>query len=177
MPHPSPADDFIPELYEELKHIAQRLLPGGRQTPTLQPTALVNELYLHVASQEGLTPKDLAHFKAIAARKIREILIDYERRRNSEKRGGRALRVTLSDDVAAASHQDIEFLDLEAALRGLERKEPRAAHLFEQRLFGGLTIAELAAEHSLSERTIKGDLRFAKAWLRARLAADGPLPP
>ncbi len=157
--------------YEELRRLAstvKRTDPGA----TLSPTTLVNEAWLKLASSPHFTSTSQLHFKRIAARAMRQVLIEAARRRNSTKRGGGGWGLTLvtfdeATDSAATSGK--ELIALDAALEELARMNPRQAVMVESRFFGGLDVAETAALLDVSEATILRDWRAAKAWLAHEL--------
>lgn len=157
-------------VYEELRAIASRMMSRERAGHTLQPTVLVHEAYIKLIDQESFRWNDRAHFLAIAARAMRQILIDYARRRGADKREGGWRRVTLDEEMALGAGSDLELLDLDSALVRLAVLDGRAAHVAELRLFGGLSVEEAAHVLSVSPRTIKGDWAMARMWLSRELA-------
>lgn len=157
-------------VYDELRAVASRLMSRERAGHTLQPTVLVHEAYIKLIDQESLRWNDRAHFLAIAARAMRQILIDYARRRGAGKRGGEWQRVTLDEEIALGPGPDLELLDLDSALERLAALDERAAHVAELRLFGGVSVEEAAHVLSVSPRTIKGDWAMARMWLSRELA-------
>ena len=156
-------------VYDELRAVASRIMSRERPGHTLQPTVLVHEAYMKLIDQESLRWNDRAHFLAIAARAMRQILIDYARRRGTDKRGGPWKRVTLDDEIALGPGPDLELLDLNSALERLAALDGRAAHVAELRLFGGLSVEEAAHVLSVSPRTIKADWAMARMWLSREL--------
>lgn len=153
-----------------LRQIAARLLQRERPDHTLEPNALVNELYLRLMSTQGLDYQDRAHFLALAAQAMRRILIDHARARASAKRGGAQPRASLSGVAGwtpALSNEDL--LGLDAALTELESVDPRAARVVELRFFGGLREEDVAAALGVSIITVKRDWKAARAWLATRL--------
>jgi RNA polymerase sigma factor (TIGR02999 family) len=169
-----PLDELFSVAYEELRRLAYSVKRHDSSL-TLNPTALVNEAWLKLASSPPFASTSPLHFKRIAARAMRQVLVEAARRRNASKRGGDAdvIVVAFDDalDQAAASGED--FLALEDALTELERLEPRQAMLVESRFFGGLDVAETAALLDVSEATVHRDWRAAKAWLSHRLRPAG----
>jgi RNA polymerase sigma factor (TIGR02999 family) len=163
-------DVLMPQVYEELRRIAARYLKQERTNHTLQPTALVNEVFLKFDRQARLDVVGRTHFVALAATAMRQILIDYAKRKKSAKRGGGALVITL-DEAASLSEANSEaILDLEAALEKLERLDPTEARIVELKFFGGLTEAEIASELGMSDRWVRDQWAHARAWLRRELA-------
>jgi RNA polymerase sigma factor (TIGR02999 family) len=166
--------DAAPELdalfsaaYEELRRLASSV---RRRDPslTLNPTALVHEAWLKLAESPPGALVSRLHFKRVAARAMRQVLVDAARRRIAGKRGGGALLVTL-DEVVPAGGAAADVLALDAALREFERASPRQAAVIEHRFFGGLEMAEIAALLGVSEATVLRDWRAAKAWLAVAL--------
>ena len=168
------AEELFRALYRELRIIAANRLRAERGGHTLQPTALVNELYLRLADREALRIEDRGHFFAIAARTMRRILIDYERARKANKRGGDLDRLSLSvvdQFKRSGSAEDLTILD--DALSRLYELQPRAVHVVELRCFAGLQEREISALLGVSVNTVNRDWRFARAWLRSELACMG----
>ena len=166
--------DLLPLLYDELRGLAASFM--RRQPPghTLQPTALVNEAYLKLAGQQGLSFARRASFFALAATVMRKLLVDHARARNAAKRGGDAVRVTLDEGIAGLPSRDVDFEDLDTALAELGRLDERQARIVELRFFAGLGIEETAAALDLSPATIKREWATARAWLHRRLSGRGP---
>ena len=162
-------------LYADLRRLARaQLYRAGRSTGQIETTTLVHELYLRLAPG-GLKSENRASFLNLAARVMRQVIIDLARRRRARKRG-EALRVAWPDwyEPAEQSALDqIDLLALEAALGALERESPRLSELVDLRFFGGLTFTEIAALNGLSERTLKRDWRRARAFLEAELGPGG----
>jgi RNA polymerase sigma factor (TIGR02999 family) len=149
--------------YEELRRLASTVRRGD-PSATLNPTALVNEAWLKLAGSPGVTTTSPLHFKRIAARAMRQVLVEAARRRNADKRGGAAAFVTF-DESQAGTACERELLGLDTALDELARIEPRQAMMVESRFFGGLEVTEIAQLLEVSEATILRDWRAAKAWL------------
>lgn len=164
---PGAVDRLLPLVYAELHELARQQLGSNPRGRTLQPTALVNELYLKMAANEG-GYDDRNHFVAVAAIAMRQILVDHARRRNAAKRNDGGERVTMSG-LAAESGSDIDVLDLETALASLEAAYPRPAKVAELRFFGGLSVDEVAAALGVSARTVDYDWRLARAFLQRAL--------
>jgi RNA polymerase sigma factor (TIGR02999 family) len=164
------ADRLLPAAYAELRRIAESYLRRERRHHTLQPTALVHEAYLRMVDQEQPEYRDRGHFFGIVAQLMRQILVDHARARNAGRRGGGKPHIELID-VAGASETSPElFLDLDDALRRLERHDPRKARLIELRFFAGLTGEECAEALGVSAETVWRDLRMGQAWLRTEMA-------
>jgi RNA polymerase sigma factor (TIGR02999 family) len=167
-----------PVVSDCLHQLAEQALRGERRGHTLQPTALVHEAWLRLNSGEPAQYNDQTHFQAVAARALREVLVDHARRRAAAKRGGAWTRVTLSQAVSEAPDDGVDVLALEEALVRLAADDARAARVVELRFFGGLSIPEVAGALQVSPRTIDSDWQFARAWLMRELASPtGPEPP
>jgi len=156
-------DDLFGAAYEELRRLAATV---RRNDPaaTLSPTALVNEAWLKLADSPAVARTSPLHFKRIAARAMRQVLVESARRRNADKRGGGAAVVTFDDAMSSVTTAD-DVLGLDAALEALALIEPRQALMVESRFFGGLDVAETAELLGVSEATVLRDWRAAKAWL------------
>jgi RNA polymerase sigma factor (TIGR02999 family) len=152
-------------VYPELRRLAAAIMRQERGSHTLQPTALVHEVYLRITADQHLSLEDRAHFLGIAARLMRQVLIEHARRKFSAKRGGRAQHVTFEDGLAISPEGSEEVIALDAALSALHTISPRKAQAVEMRYFGGLTVPEIAAALDMSSRTVERDLRLAHAWL------------
>jgi RNA polymerase sigma factor (TIGR02999 family) len=161
-------DQWFSVAYEELRRLAASV---RRDDPgvTLSPTALVNEAWLKLSSSPGVQPASRLHFKRIAARAMRQVLIEAARRRKADKRGGGAIAVTFDDALQESTSGDDELLALDEALEELGRIEPRQAEMVESRFFGGLDVTETAELLQVSEATILRDWRAARAWLAHEL--------
>jgi RNA polymerase sigma-70 factor, ECF subfamily len=166
-----PLDDLFTAAYGELRRLAVRRIRPGDGCVTLSPTALVNEAWIRLEASPHLGATSSAHFKWIAARAMRQVLIEAARRRHAQKRAGGAamLAVTLETAAEERPARGADVLALDAALQDLARIAPRQALLVEYRYFGGLTVAELAELLDVSPTTVERDWRVAKAWLRAQL--------
>jgi len=162
-------DALLPALYADLHAQATRALRREADGHTLQPTALVNEAYLRLVDQRRVPVESRSQFFGIAARVMRQILVDHARTRSAAKRGGSMEPVTLTDSVAATDLPMVEILAVHEALERLELLDPQQARLVELRYFVGLTIAETAAALGMSPATVKRDWLAASAWLRREL--------
>jgi RNA polymerase sigma factor (TIGR02999 family) len=157
--------------YEELRRLASSVRQGD-PSATLNPTALVNEAWLKLAGYPQVSNTSRLHFKRIAARAMRQVLVEAARRRHADKRGGGAASfVTFDESQGAVAGR--ELLGLDTALDDLARVEPRQAMMVESRFFGGLEIAEIAELLDVSEATVLRDWRAAKAWLAHTLRPIG----
>ena len=162
------------ELSGELRKLAASYMKGERENHTLQPTALVNELYLRLAQRQKVAWTDRSHFFAFAARTLRRILVDHARKRRAEKRGGEESDVTLEDNIALTSQKEVDILDLNTALEELAEEDARLAQVVELRFFAGLTIEETASILKVGTATVKRDLKAARAFLLYRLRHQTP---
>jgi RNA polymerase sigma factor (TIGR02999 family) len=158
----------MPIVYGQLHSLARGYLLGERPGHTLQSTALVNEVYLKLAGGHA-EPRDRGHFMAIAARAMRQILIDHARGKQRQKRGATPLAVTLDEAVALSPHLDESILDLDQALTQLAARDARKAQIVEMIYFGGLSHQETAAALEIAPVTLHRELTLAKAWLARRL--------
>lgn len=166
------ASDLLPLVYDDLRAAAAAMLRQERPGHTLQPTALVHEAFLRLAgaSEPGWTSR--AHFRAIAAKVMRQILVDHARRRGAAKHGGDMQRVTLDGSAPggpAGLPGELDVLDLHEALEKLARLSPRQAQVVELRVIGGLTVAEAAHVLGVGTTTVDDDWAIARAWLAREL--------
>lgn len=172
----------MPLVYDELRRLADRYIHRERPGQTLQATALVNEAYVRLVGERARTFQNRAHFMAIAALSMRQILVQRARARRAAKRGGAPERVTLDDGVLAGvapeGPEAIDLVALDGALTELAAFDPAAAKVVECRYFGGLTIEETADVVGASPATVKRRWDVARAWLKQRLEgeASGPAP-
>jgi RNA polymerase sigma-70 factor, ECF subfamily len=157
-------------VYDELRTLASRQLRGAHGH-ALQPTALVHEAWLKLAAADG-DYSNRRHFLSVAAKAMRSVLVDHERRRRSQKRGGDVTTGRLDDSVAFLERGEVDLLDLDAALRDLENEDPVLARWVEMRFFSGMTNVEIAAAETVSESTVERGWRFARARLRQRLGGE-----
>ena len=163
--------ELLPLVYSELRAIAGNYLRRERKDHTLQPTALVNEVYLRMFGNAAPNPVDKAHFLAIASQMMRRILVDYARAKSSEKRGGDMDRVE-TPELASDQRDVVPLLELDRAIDGLAAENPVLAQAIEMRYFGGLTAEEAAQVTGRSVHSVRHDLRFAQAWLRRALGGE-----
>lgn len=166
-------DQLMPLVVDELRRLAQYFFEREAPDHTLQPTALVNEMYLHLRGRHRVQWQDRAQFFGYAARTMRRLLVDHARIRNAEKRGGGIRPLPLEDfDAAAAPSQAIELIELDRALENLANLDPRQAQIVEMRFFGGLGEAEIAQILDISERTVRRDWVTAQLWLRRAMDSE-----
>jgi RNA polymerase sigma factor (TIGR02999 family) len=162
-------DALLPLVESELRRIARRSLRGERADHTLQPTALVNEAWLKFEAERDMQWRDRGHFFAVAAQIMRFILVDYARRRRTDKRGRGFCRVSLSDALQLPDVRVDGIVDIDDALTRLARSDERKARVATLRLFAGATVEETARALGISPITVMRDWRFARAWLQREL--------
>lgn len=156
-------------VYDELRRLAAHYMRQERPDHTLQATALVHELYLRLFQSEPVEWQNRAHFFAVAAQALRRILVNHARDRQAQKRGGKQVRLSLTDVNGLAEPAEHDLLEIEEALARLEQLDPRAARVVELRFFAGLTEAEAAEALGVSVATLKRDWAFGRAWLLRHL--------
>jgi RNA polymerase sigma factor (TIGR02999 family) len=161
-------DTLFSHAYEELRRLASAVRRGGA-TPTLNPTALVHEAWLRLARSPGLAFQSEQHFKHIAARAMRRVLVGAARARKAAKRGGGAALVTFDEALSPEASAPDDVLALDEALATLTKLRPRQAAVVESRFFGGLEVAETAKLLGISEATVLREWRAARAWLALEL--------
>ncbi|MEZ5401993.1 MAG: sigma-70 family RNA polymerase sigma factor [Bryobacteraceae bacterium] len=165
-------DRLTPLLYDELRRLAESIFRRERQEHTMQPTAVVHEAYLRLISQKDISFATRAHFYGIAARLMRQVLVDHSRARVAAKRGGGGVRVTIDDHEPAAPQADLDVMALHEALGRLAELDERKAHIVELRYFGGLKGDEIAELLGIGTATVTRDLRMAEAWLARALSSQ-----
>lgn len=165
-------EQLVPLVYDDLRRIARRQLARHRAHGTLNTTALVHEAYLKLVDQSRVQVNDRGHFFAIAARAMRQIIIDYARKRSAAKRGGGKVPVSLDKVQIAVDDQAEMLLTIDDALQRMTGLNERLTRVFECRFFAGLTEQETAEALELSLRTVQRDWMKGKAWLRRELAAS-----
>jgi RNA polymerase sigma-70 factor, ECF subfamily len=158
-------DLLVQALYGELRRLAASYLRRERTGHTLQPTALVNEVYLRLVEQDGTEWKNRGHFFAIAAQAMRRVLVDHARRNQAAKRGGPLPRLSLEQAIVYSREQAGGLVALDELMQRLARIDPQQAQIVELRVFGGLTVEEAAEALGISPATVKRDWAMAKAWL------------
>jgi RNA polymerase sigma factor (TIGR02999 family) len=159
-------DQLMAIVYEELRRLARRFMGRERRDHTLQTSALINEAYLRLVDQEFANWQNRAHFFAVAAQVMRNILIDHARSYQYEKRGGGAQKVSLDDEIILTDERAAELVALDDALTSLAAIDQRKSRIIELRFFGGLNIDETAEVMALSPTTVQREWRAAKAWLQ-----------
>jgi RNA polymerase sigma factor (TIGR02999 family) len=161
--------ELTPLVYEELRRLAHHYMEGERPDHTLQTTALVNEAYLRLADQTNPNWQSRAHFFAVAARAMRQILVSYARSNRAQKRGGGGARIELDEAAIMSPEQSNEIVDVHEALERLGTLDSRKAQVVELKYFGGLNHDEIAEVMKISTVTVRRDWVFAKAWLHNEL--------
>lgn len=166
---------LMPLVYGELHRAARRHMAGERPSHTLQPTALIHEVYLRLADAKGIAIQDRSHFLAVCARLMRHILTDFARSRHYQKRGGAALHLALDEALVVSSSTDPDLAALDDALTKLAAVDLRKSQVVELRFFGGLSVAESAEALKVSPETVLRDWKLAKVWLLRELdRPNGP---
>ncbi len=166
-------DELTPRVYRELHALARTYLSRGHRSQTLQPTELINEVYLRLIDRsQPVQLENRSHFFGIAARLMRLVLVDYARARRAAKRGGDARPVTLEETVAFSPGPAPDVLEVDEALSRLAQFDERKGKVIELRYFGGMSREEIAAALSVTVPTVKRDLRLGEAWLRRYLMGD-----
>ncbi len=172
-PGPGSLSAVLPQVYDELRRVAASYMRRERDLQTVDATGLVHEAYVRL-KRDGKAPwTNRAHFCAIAANAMRQILIERARARHAAKRGGTMVRVTLADEMASPSSSELDLDALHEALERLAQLDAGHARLVELRYFGGLTIEETAEALGRSPATVKRDWALARAWLHRELSARG----
>jgi RNA polymerase sigma factor (TIGR02999 family) len=160
-------DDLTPLVYRELRQLAASNLRKERQGHTLQPTALVHEAYLRLVEQKNPSWQSRSHFFGVAARLMRQILVDHARKRKAGKRAGE--KGSLEEAVSFQHERGRELIALDSGLNALEKLDPRKCKAIELRYFGGLSMDEIAQALDVSPVTVRRDLRMAEAWLHNQM--------
>jgi len=161
-------DQLMSQVYDELRVLARRALARESQEITLQPTALVHELYMRLMGESQGNINDRGHFFAIAATVMRHILVDHARARQAQRRGGGAQKVELHD-YSAVTEPDLDILAVDQALKRLEALDERKARVVEMKFFAGLTEHEIAGVLGVGRATVERDWAFAKSWLQIQM--------
>lgn len=160
---------LLPIVYQELHRLAQSYLRRERPDHTLQPTALINEAYLRLVKSDAPEWQSRSHFFGVAARLMRQILVEHARTRSADKRGGGKQNFTLDEALAFSDEKASELLALDDALSALAEFDKRKVRIIELRYFGGLSLEETAEVLQLSISTISNEQRLARAWLRHQI--------
>ena len=166
------ASELLPEVYRHLREIAAQRISTLSANASIQPTELLHEAYARLVKQKDAPFVTQRHFIAAAALAMRSVLVDRARAKASAKRGGKRVRVPLTEVPGVESRGDEEVLELDELLRKLEAVEARSARVVSYRVFLGMTTAEVAHALGVTERTVRRDWAFAKAWLARELAGN-----
>jgi RNA polymerase sigma factor (TIGR02999 family) len=172
---PGALDRLMEVAQDELRRLARIRMRGERRDHTLQPTALVNEVFVKLADLRGIRWRDRVHFLSMVSRLMRRVLVDAARARDATKRGQSRVRVSLDHMRAPAADdgQAVDLLDIDEALTRLAAIDHRKARIVEVRFFGGMTVEEAAEDLGVSPETVARDWRTAKIWLRREMARKG----
>ena len=163
---------LTPLVHAELRRIAGRYMAGERTGHTLQASALVNEAFLKLVDNRRIQWQNRAHFFAMSARLMRQILVDFARSKKKQKRGGGAIQVTLAENLGVTADRTRDLVALDDALHALTAVNPRIGQVVELRFFGGLTEDETAEALHISSDTVLRDWKFAKVWLHRELTQE-----
>ena len=163
---------LMPLVYNELRRLAQSYLRRNREQSLLQPTMLVHEAYMKLVNQEHVSWQNRAQFFGLAAKIMRDLLVDHARQANAAKRGGGNYSLSLSEADRVGQQQNLDLLALDEAMNELAAIKPRHCQIIEMRFFAGLTIEETAEVLSISHATVERDWNFARAWLYQHLASN-----
>ena len=165
-------NDLLPKVYDELRRLAKYYLQRERKGHALQVSDLVHEAYLRLVDAKEIDWQNRAHFFAIAAGRMRRILVEHARSRQAAKRGGGEYRLSLGKADKVAGKNDVNLLSLDEALQRLEALDAQKARIVELRYFGGLTIEETAEALKISPATVKRDWAMARTWLRSEISDE-----
>jgi RNA polymerase sigma factor (TIGR02999 family) len=165
-------DALLPVVYKELRRLAHVHLQKERPDHTLQSAALVHEAYLRLIGLSAPQWESRAHFFAIAAGLMRQILVDYARRHNAKKRGGSLCKVSLNDATTASRRKDVDVVALDDALKTLAKIDPRQSRVVELRFFAGLSLQEISDAMEIAPATVQRDWTAARAWLHREISRN-----
>jgi RNA polymerase sigma factor (TIGR02999 family) len=163
---------LIPLVYEELRSMAKGYMQRESKGHTLQPTALVNEVFIKLVDQDRVNWRGRSHFFAVCAQAMRRVLVDHARTKHRAKRGGGERPISLDEKLVISQERTEDLLALDDALNKLARLDPRQAKIVELRFFGGLTVQETAEVLGVSNRTVENEWTMVRAWLRRELSED-----
>ena len=170
------ADRLLPLIYDRLRGLARRYMKYESGYQTIEPTALVHEAYMRLIDITRVDWQGKNHFYAMAARQMRRILVERARAAGAQKRGAKAHRVTMRDDVDPRAELSLDLIALDEALARLAEESPRQSKVVELRLFAGMLVEEIAHVLGVSDRTVKQDWKVARAWLATELRPGGADP-
>jgi RNA polymerase sigma factor (TIGR02999 family) len=173
--NPAALDRLLPMIQSALHDIARGHLRHEQADHSLEPSALVNELYLRLIDQERVSWRDRAHFFGVSAQIMRRILVDHARRKQSAKRGGHLTRITLSDALGTPEDNQVDLVFLDDVLTRLGEIFPQQSRVVELRFFAGLTVEETAEALGISTATVSREWTMAKAWLRRAMTQNRPI--
>ncbi len=162
-------EELLPVVYAELRRLALSLMRRQPVGHTLQPTALVSEVYLRLADRQQLSFENRAAFLGLAAQVMRRVLVDHARARSAEKRGGDAVKVTIVEGMFGTTERPADVVELDAALEALAKVDPRKSRIVELKYFGGLKGEEIAEALGIGTATVTRELRLAEAWLHREM--------
>jgi len=163
-------DELIPVVYDELRRLARHYLSRERVDHTLQPTALVHEVYLRLIGQDNVRWQNRAHFFAVAAQMMRRILVDHAKGHHRTKRGGGAIKLSLDEAINLSVEGAMDLVALDEALARLSATDPRKSQVVELRYFGGMSVEETAEILGISHKTVMREWVTARAWLYRELS-------
>jgi RNA polymerase sigma factor (TIGR02999 family) len=163
---------LLPLVYAELRKLAGGYLQAERADHTLQATALVHEAYIRLVDWENVTWQNRAHFFALAAQVMRNVLVDHARERHAQKRGGRLTKLSLEEAISFPQQKEVDLIALDDALKELAEFDQTQSRIVELRFFGGLTIEETAEALRISPATVKREWTLAKAWLHKTIVHE-----
>ena len=166
---------LMPLVYEELRRLGAAYLRNERPDHTLGATALVHEAYMKLVDQKEISWKNSVHFRSVAARAMRRVLVEHARARNAEKRGGKLQKIYLDETKELAQERDPDLVELDDVLQSFASTYPRESEVVELKFFGGLEENEIAAALHVSIKTVSRDWTFAKLWLCNELTARGTI--
>ncbi len=166
----SARDALVPLVYDELRRIARRCLSSQSNSNTLQPTALVHEAYLRLARRDSIDWQGRAHFFALSAQMMRQILVDHARKHAAAKRGSNAVTVVVDEASAVSKVRSLDLIALDDAMKRLAAFDPRQCQIVELRFFGGLSIEETAQTVNISPATTKREWATARLWLHRAMS-------
>jgi RNA polymerase sigma factor (TIGR02999 family) len=166
----SDVDKLAELVYEDLRGLAHAKLKASAPDHTLDPTAVVHEVFIKLIDRQDIDWRSRSHFFAVCARVMRDILVDYARQKSAQKRGGNCQRIPLADDFAVSPQRDEDVLALDEALGVLAEIDERRAMIVELRFFGGMTVEEVAVALDVAERTIRKHWAATRLWLRKYLS-------
>jgi len=173
--NPAALDRLLPIIQTQLHDIARGHLRHERADHSLEPSALVNELYLRFVGQDRVNWRDRAHFFGVSAQIMRRILVDHARRKQSAKRGGELTRITLSEALGGTENDKVDLVLLDDVLTRLGEIFPQQSRVVELRFFAGLTVEETAEALGISTATVSREWTMAKAWLRRAMTQGRPI--